>query len=117
MWLPFRRLSLILVTLWCSLPRKDLKLAYSFILDKFKIKLTIYKANTLSHAARVELINSVFASIPVYYISNIIFSKKKILAKVTAIIRTFWWKGATSDQDKKKSPLSGRLEEHLCPKN
>jgi hypothetical protein len=44
-------------------------------LQKFKNKLTTYKANSLSHAARVELINSVFASIPVYYMSNIIFSK------------------------------------------
>jgi hypothetical protein len=58
------------------LPAKNGSDAYNFILQKFKNKLTTYKANSLSHAARVELINSVFASIPVYYMSNIIFSKK-----------------------------------------
>jgi hypothetical protein len=55
--------------------------AYEFILHKFKNKLSTYKANSLSHAARVELINSVFSSIPVYYMSNIIFSKK-FIAKI-----------------------------------
>ena len=55
------------------LPAKNRSEAYSFILDKFKTKLNTYKANSLSHAARLELINSVFASIPVYYMSNIIF--------------------------------------------
>jgi hypothetical protein len=58
------------------LPAKNRSEAYNFILQKFKNKLTTYKANSMSHAARVELINPVFASIPVYYMSNIIFSKK-----------------------------------------
>jgi hypothetical protein len=47
-------------------------------LGKFKSKLSTYKANSLSHAARNKLINYVFSSIPVYYMSNIIFSKKFI---------------------------------------
>jgi hypothetical protein len=58
------------------LPAKNRSEAYDFILQKFKNKLSTYKANSLSHAARVELINSVFSSIPVYYMANIIFSKK-----------------------------------------
>ena len=70
------------------LPAKNRSEAYSFILDKFRTKLNTYKANCLSHAARLEVINYVFASIPVYYMSNIIFSRK-FLAKITAIIRTF----------------------------
>jgi hypothetical protein len=45
------------------------------VLDKFKSKLSTYKADKLSHAARLELIKSVFSSIPVYYMSNILFSK------------------------------------------
>ncbi|KAM3328804.1 hypothetical protein ACQJBY_026121 [Aegilops geniculata] len=44
----------------------------------------------LSHAARLELIRSVFSAIPVYYMSNILFSKK-FIAKLTAVIRNFWW--------------------------
>ena len=78
------------------LPGKNRSEAYTFVLDKFKAKLGTYKANTLSHAARLELINSVFASIPVYYMSNIIFSRK-FISKLTAIIRTFWWSGISSD--------------------
>ena len=57
------------------LPSKDRSAAYDFIYDKFKSKLSAYKANRLSHAARLTLIKSVFSSIPVYYMSNILFSK------------------------------------------
>jgi hypothetical protein len=71
------------------LPAKDRSAAYNFVYDKFKSKLSAYKANRLSLAARLTLIKSVFASIPVYYMSNILFSKK-FLAKLTAIIRNFW---------------------------
>jgi hypothetical protein len=58
------------------LPAKNRSEAYNFVLAKFKSKLSTYKANSLSHAARVEFIKSVFSSIHVYYMSNIIFSKK-----------------------------------------
>lgn len=46
------------------LPAKDRSSAYSFILDKFKSKLTCYKANKLSHAGRLTLINSVLLLSP-----------------------------------------------------
>jgi hypothetical protein len=78
------------------LPAKNRSDAYAFILQKFKNKLSTYKAKSLSHAARVELINSVFSSIPVYYMSNIIFSKK-FIAKINEVIRTFWWTGVSSE--------------------
>lgn len=78
------------------LPAKNRASAYSFVLDKFKSKLTSYKADKLSHAARLELIKSVFSSIPVYYMSNILFSKK-FISKLTAIIRTFWWTGVREE--------------------
>jgi hypothetical protein len=74
------------------LPAKDRSVAYNFVYDKFKHKLSAYKANILSHATRLTLIKSVFASIPVYYMSNILFSKK-FLTKLIAIIRNFWWTG------------------------
>jgi hypothetical protein len=70
------------------LPSKDRSSAYDFVLDKFKAKLTTYKADQLSHAARLALIQSVFASIPVYYMSNILFPKK-FISKLTAIVRVF----------------------------
>jgi hypothetical protein len=78
------------------LPAKDRSSAYNFVYDKFRQKLTAYKANRLSHAARLTLIKSVFASIPVYYMSNILFSKK-FLAKLTSIIRNFWWTGVKDE--------------------
>lgn len=77
-------------------PDKDRSAAYSFVYDKFKSKLTTYKANRTSHPARLTLIKYVFSSIPVYYMSNILFSKK-FLASITAIIRRFWWTGIKDD--------------------
>ncbi len=47
----------------------------------------IYK---LSHAGRVTLIKLVFASLPIYYMATTLLPKK-ITAKLTSIIRTFWW--------------------------
>jgi hypothetical protein len=55
------------------LPSKDRSVPYNFVYDKFKLKLSTYKANRLSHAARLTLIKFVFSSIPIYYMSNIIF--------------------------------------------
>ena len=83
-----------------TLPAKDRSAAYNFVYDKFKSKLSAYKANRLSHAARLILIKSVFSSIPVYYMSNILFSKK-FLAKLTAIIRNFWWTGVREEPSTK----------------
>jgi hypothetical protein len=65
-----------------------------------KQKLTAYKANRLSHATRLTLIKSVFSSIPVYYMSNILFLKK-FLAKLTTIIRSFWWTGVKDESTTK----------------
>jgi hypothetical protein len=64
------------------IPGKNRTAAYNFVLDKFKSKLSTYKADKLFHAARLELIKSVFSSIPVYYMSNILFSKKLLLRSV-----------------------------------
>jgi hypothetical protein len=54
--------------------------------------LEIYKADQLSHAATLELIKYVFSFMHVYYLSNILFTKKFIV-KLTTIIRNFWWMG------------------------
>ena len=60
------------------LPAKNRASAYNFVLEKFKNKLSTYKVDKLSHVARLASIQSVFASIPVYYMSNILFPKKAI---------------------------------------
>jgi hypothetical protein len=82
------------------LPAKDRSVAYNFIYDTFRSKLNAYQANRMSHAARLTLIKSVFASIHVYYMSNILFSKK-FLSKLTATIRSFWWSGIKDEPNTK----------------
>jgi hypothetical protein len=82
------------------LPAKNRSQAYDFVLQKFKSKLSCYKSNKLSHAARLVLIKSVLSSLPVYYMSNIIFSKK-LLAKTNGVIRDFWWTGVQHDNKTK----------------
>jgi hypothetical protein len=102
------------------LPSTDRASAYSFVLERFKSKLSTYKADKLSHAklshaARLELIKSVFASIPVYYMSNILFSKK-LIVKLTTIIRNFWWTGVREETNSKSLCL--RAWKDICtPKN
>ncbi|GJN38400.1 hypothetical protein PR202_gb27436 [Eleusine coracana subsp. coracana] len=62
--------------------------AYGFILNKFRAKLTTVKTNKINHVGRLAYINCVFASIPIFYMSNILFTKK-FLAKLNAIVRNF----------------------------
>jgi hypothetical protein len=90
---------------------KDRASAYNFVFEKFRSKLSTYKADKLSHAARLELIKSVFASIPVYYMSNILFSKK-FIAKLTSIIRNFWWTGVREETNSKNLCL--RATKDIC---
>lgn len=84
---------------------------YKFIIDKFKAKLTTLKANNMSHACRLTLINSVFASLPVYYMATILLLKN-ILNKITAIIRKLWWAGVREGHD--KNPLCLRAWKDIC---
>jgi hypothetical protein len=93
------------------IPGKDRNAAYNFVLEKFKSKLSTYKADQLSHAARLELIKSVFSSIPVYYMSNILFTKK-FIAKLTGIIRHFWWTGIRQEPNSKSLCL--RAWKDIC---
>jgi len=74
----------------------DRSKAYDCILNKFRAKLTTLKANKLNHAGRLTYINSVLASIPIYYMSTILFSKT-FISKITTIIRNFWWAGVQED--------------------
>ena len=97
------------------IPGKNRTAAYNFVLEKFKNKLSTYKADHLSHAARLELIRSVLSSIPVYYMSNILFTKK-FIAKIRSIIRNFWWTGIRSETNTKSLCLCAW--KNICsPKN
>jgi hypothetical protein len=93
------------------LPGKSRSIAYEFLIDRFKAKLTGYKANRLSHAGRLTLIKSVFSSIHVYYMSNILLSKK-IISKLTSVVRKFWWTGIKHNQNSK--PLCLRAWHDIC---
>jgi len=74
----------------------DRSKAYEFILNKFRAKLTTIKTNKLNHAGRLTYINSVLTSIPIYYMSTVLFSKT-FIANITSIIRKFWWAGVQDD--------------------
>jgi len=76
----------------------DRSKAYSFIINKFRGKLSKLKANKLNHAGRLTYINSVLASIPIYYMTTILFSKK-FIEKITSIMRKFWWSGIQDEND------------------
>jgi hypothetical protein len=97
------------------IPGKNRIAAYNFVFDKFKSKLSTYKADQLSHAARLELIKSIFSSIPVYYMSNILFTKN-FIAKLTAIKRNFWWTGIREERNSRSLYLKAWKD--ICsPKN
>ena len=70
--------------------------AYDFIINKFRAKLNKLRSNKLNHAGRLTYINSVLASIPIYYMSTILFSKN-FIDKITAIVRKFWWAGVQDE--------------------
>lgn len=84
---------------------------YDFILNKFRAKLTTIKANKLNHVGRLTYINSVLALIPIYYKSTVLFSKT-FIAKITSIIRKFWWAGV--QEDNSTSPFHFRSWHDIC---
>jgi uncharacterized protein involved in cysteine biosynthesis len=93
----------------------DCTKAYSFIINKFKAKLSKLKANKPNHAGRLSYINSVLASIPIYYMTTILFSKK-FISRITSIIRNFWWSGVQEENN--TTGLQFRSWKDICrPKN
>jgi len=90
---------------------RDKNRAYSFIYNKFLAKLTTVKANKINHAGRLAYIQSVLSSIPIYYMSTIIFSKT-FIEKIISVIRRFWWAGVQQDDPSK--PIAYRSWDDIC---
>jgi len=53
----------------------------------------------------------VLASIPIYYMSTVLFSKT-FVGKIIAIIRKFWWTGV--QEDNPTSPIAYRSWDDIC---
>jgi GH25 family lysozyme M1 (1,4-beta-N-acetylmuramidase) len=85
--------------------------AYEFIINKFRAKLRTVKANKLNHARWLTYIKSVLASIPVYYMSTVLFSKT-FVGKINAIITRFWW--ASVQDDNPTNPIAFRSWDDIC---
>jgi hypothetical protein len=90
---------------------KDRNRAYNFIYSKFHAKFGSIKANKLNHAGRLQYIKSVLSSIPVYYMSIVLFSKT-FIAKINAIIRKFWWAGIQDENP--TNPIAFRSWDDIC---
>jgi hypothetical protein len=90
---------------------KDRNGAYNFIYSKFHAKFAIVKANKLNHVGRLQYIKSVLSSIPVYYMSTVLFSKS-FITKINAIIRKFWWAGVQDENP--TNPIAFRSWDDIC---
>jgi hypothetical protein len=94
---------------------KDRNRAYNFIYSKFFAKFGTLKANKLNHAGRLQYINSVLSSIPVYYMYVVFFSKS-FIDKINSIIRRFWWAGVQEEHISNQGGL-GIRDMELINKN
>jgi hypothetical protein len=90
---------------------KDKNRAYNFIFSKFHAKFATLKANKLNHAGRLQYITFVLSSIPVYYMSTVLFSKT-FIHKINSIIRNFWWAGVQAENP--TNPIAFRSWDDIC---
>jgi hypothetical protein len=81
------------------------------LLTNSEAKITTIKANKLNHAGRLTYINSLLASIPIYYLSIVLFSKS-FIETITSIIIRFWWAGV--HEDHQTSPIAYRSWQDIC---
>ena len=70
---------------------------------KYTAEFTIVRANKLNHAGKLTYIQSVLSSIPIYYMSTVLFSKS-FIEQIIAIIRRFWW--TSIQDDNPSSPIA-----------
>jgi hypothetical protein len=90
---------------------RDKNKAYEFIYNKYMAKFGTVKANKLNHAGRLAYINSVLASIPIYYMSTVLFSKT-FIEKINTIVKRFWWAGV--QEENTTSPIAYRSWDDIC---
>jgi len=90
---------------------KDKNHAYHFIYNKFLAKLTIVKANKLNHAGHLTYIQFMLSSIPVYYMSTVLFSNT-FIQKINFVLRCFWWAGVQDDDP--TNPIAHRSWDDIC---
>ena len=90
---------------------RDKNKAYNFIYNKFLTKFGTLKANKLNHAGRLQYIKYMLDSIPIYYMSTVLFSKT-FIANINTILRRFWWAGVQEEHD--TSPIAFRSWEDIC---
>lgn len=74
------------------------------IIEKFRVKLSNWKAKCLSFGGHLTLVKSVLNSLPLYYFS-LFRAPKKVIDLLEKIRRRFLWGG---DEDKKQNSL-GRV--------
>lgn len=67
------------------------------IVDKFKRKLTVWKAKQLSFGGRLTLVKSVLGSLPIYYMS-IFKIPSMVIKKLEGLRRKFLWRGETDKE-------------------
>ncbi|GKV27657.1 hypothetical protein SLEP1_g36796 [Rubroshorea leprosula] len=84
------------------------KKSWEMVVNKFRTKLAVWKAATLSFGGRLILLNSVLSTLPIFYMS--LYSlPKSVLVELTRIQRSFLWGGA--ELNKK---ISWVKWEHVC---
>jgi hypothetical protein len=90
---------------------RDKNKAYEFIYNKYMAKFGTVKANKLNHAGRLAYIKSILASIPIYYMSTVLFSKT-FIEKINTIVKRFWWAGV--QEENTTSPIAYRSWDDIC---
>lgn len=68
--------------------------AFDYLIERFEQRLNHWKSNFLPHAGRLVLIKSVIESLLIYAMGTILIPTK-IITKLTAITRNFFWGGDT----------------------
>ncbi|XP_078169234.1 uncharacterized protein LOC144563626 [Carex rostrata] len=70
----------------------DSERSFDYLIEKFEKRLNHWKANFITHAGRLVLIESVLDSLPIYAMGTITVPRK-VIVKLTAIARNFFWGG------------------------
>lgn len=70
---------------------------WSPVIEKFKNKLSVWKAKHLSFGGRLTLIKAILSSLPLYYLS-LFKAPVKVINKLEGIRRRFQWGGSLNER-------------------